>query len=235
MILAQNDQVTISISDDAIDFSLYDSMMKFFQASGWYMKATWILPYRFVGKEITVTVTGQVGVGYRMVIGDQEFDFFGSISVPIAAGTLQSKIVDISIYDTAFSLIENVTVAFPYYIVFVYVMSYMILQLWGQLDKTKYGWYLKDNQLYSNFLQEHFGGLTDFTREAPWDSDEYREALTQWVDSFMKYPAIKRGFVQCVNSLQYKDWIEARLNTWHTSMGYTKMPTIDKWVNEKGS
>jgi len=234
MILAQNNQVTIEIADVGIDFDLYSTMVQFFQASGFYMKSSFILPYHFVDGEVALTVTGQPGVGYRVVAGDLEYDFFGSISINLPAGSLQSRIIDIQVYDTGFSLILGASVAFPYYIVFVYVMSYIILQFFGDLDKIKYGWYLAANNLYPDLLERHFGQLTDVSWEVPWDFNEYREVLMQWVDSFMKYPAIKQGFIQCVNSLQYKDWIEAKLNTWHTSMGYTKMPTIDKWVNEKG-
>ena len=230
MDLVSTNQVTISISEDAIDFDLYTKMTDFFQASGWYMKATYILPYRFVGGEVVVTVTGQTGVGYRLVVGDLEYDFFGSISVPIPADGLKSKITEITVYDTAFSVMAGTTVAFPYYVVFVYIMAYIILQFFGRLDKIKYGWYLMSNLLYPDLLEKHFGQLTDFTREAPWDYAEYREAMTCWVDSFMKYPAIRRGFIQCVNSMQYKDWLGAKLCTWHTTMGRTRMPTIDKWV-----
>lgn len=232
MILFSAHGMTLSINEDAIDMVLYEKATAFFKASGFYMKSNFILPYHFIEGEVVLEAVGVIGRLYQLKVGDLTYEFQGSTSVSLPANQLMGKVMDIEVYDQE-KLLGGAGVAFAYYAVFVYAFVYNMIEFAKRLDQYKYGRYLLANEFYSDLLEAHFGKMSGFMRELPWTTEEYRLNLMQWVDSFLKYPAIKRGFVQMVNLLGYKDWINAKLEAWAVTPGYTHLPTIDKWVSEK--
>lgn len=231
MELYSNSSITIEIADAGIDTGLYTTMMEFFQSSNFYMKANFIIPYKFVGGDVVLEITGQTSHNYTVVLGDLTWNFTTSISVTLPPENLRGNKMDLFVYENG-SIIGSTTIAFAHYAVYIYVFVYAMQEVLLQQDRYRYGRYLKDNDRYADTMEDHWGKLTDFSREAPADAAEYREQLMQWVDSFTKYPAIKKGIVQLMNLQLCKLFTAPKLNAWRLSLGYNRVPTIDRWKNE---
>ena len=229
MILYDRNNIEIRIENEGIDFPLYDSVMSFFKSSQFLMTSDFVLPYRFIDTDVVIEVDGESGIDYVLQVGDLSYNFTESISIAIPPGNLESRIVNIGVIQDG-EVVAAVGVAFTYYVVFAYVFVYVMSELQVTLDQYKYARYSLDNTLYPEWLERHFGKMAEFIREEPWTFDEYRNNLVQWMDSFMKYPAIRQGYVQLVNLLWFKDWNLEKLKAWRVSPGFTLLPTIDKWV-----
>lgn len=229
MILYNRNNIVIKIENEGIDYPLYDSVMNFFKASQFLMTSDFILPYRFVDVDVVIEVEGEAGVDYTLQVGDLAYNFTESISISIPPQNLVSRIVNIEVLQDGV-MVAGVGVAFTYYIVFAYVFIYVMNEMQTTLDQYKYARYSLANTFYSEWLENHFGKMSEFIREEPWSFDEYREDLVQWMDSFMKYPVIRQGYIQLINLLWYKNYNLEKLKAWRISPGYTLLPTIDKWV-----
>lgn len=232
MELFNSNNITINISEGTIDFELYANAVNFFQASGFYMKSNYILPYKFIDGSVHLDVSGEAGVNYSLTVGDLKWDFLTSMSIALPMENIAGNVVDITVR-VGNSTLGGVSIAFTHYMVFVYVFIYMLGELFQTLDQYSFSKFIIDNDRYPSILENHFGKLAGFSRETIWASDEYREKLAQWVDSFSKYPAMKKGIIQLLGVLGYQGFIQSKAESWVFIPGYNLMPTPDKWVIEE--
>jgi len=218
----------LEIENDVFDADIYRTIVEKFKSMRFYKSADFILPV-FVVDGITIKAVGEVGVNYKVVFDDTEFEFVETQDLKLVGDLIESRKIVAQVYMEG-QFLGSTGIAFVHYILYAYVAVIVYLEFAERLKEAKESRYLIENVDYAEGFSDYFGVLYGLQRINGWSLDSYREVILQLI-SAMKNPITESSLKDVETSLGFNLFAQDIKKLCEMSGGFTKIDN-ERWQTE---